>query len=143
LRKRIPAITSDSDALDRAIREAVTRNSFTNQGNGLYGTFKCCEASNGSFLIVSNNAVLRYGQGKLTVRTDTVPVRGSFISATIDYLTERLLEKAFVFNGKVHEPEHDYIDMHYQQLGDKIVFEVAKEVEGCGNRGGQAQRDHF
>jgi hypothetical protein len=97
----------------------------------------------GLFLIVSNNAVLRYGQGKLTVRTDTVPFRGSFISATIDYLTERLLEKAFVFNGKVHEPEHDYIDMHYQQLGDKIVFEVAKEVEGFGNRGGQAQRDHF
>lgn len=134
LRKAIPAITSDSDALDRAIREGVTRNSSTNQGNGLYGTFKCCEVSNGSFLIVSNNAVLRYGQGKLAVRTDAVPFRGSFISATIDYSTEGLLENAFVFKGRVHEPMHDYIDQHYQQLDDKIVFDVAKEVEGFGNR---------
>jgi hypothetical protein len=134
LRKSIPAITSDSDALDRAIREGVTRNSATNQGNGLYGTFKCCEVSNGSFLIISNNAVLRYNESGLSVRADAVPFRGSFINATIDYSTEGLLEKAFVFKGKVHEPSHDYIDLHYQQIGDKILFEVAKEVEGFGNR---------
>ena len=134
LRKSIPSITSDSDALDKAIREGITRNSSTNQGNGLYGTFKCCEVSDGTFLIVSNNAVLRYNESGLTVRTDTVPFRGSFISATINYSTEGLLEKAFVFRGKVHEPSHDYIDAHYQQIDDKIVFEVAKEVEGFGSR---------
>ncbi|WP_315792178.1 MULTISPECIES: STAS-like domain-containing protein [unclassified Bradyrhizobium] len=134
LRKAIPSISSDSDALDRAIREGVTRNKATNQGNGLYGTFKCCEESNGLFLILSNHAVLRYDAKGLSVKRDNVPFRGSFISATIDYSTERLLEKAFVFNGKVHEPASDYIDMHYTHVEDKILFEVAKEVEGFGNR---------
>jgi anti-anti-sigma regulatory factor len=134
LRKSIPSITSDSDALARAIQEGVTRNSSTNQGNGLYGTFKCCEVSNGSVLIMSNNAILQYDQNGLTVRTDKVPFRGSFISATIDYSTEGLLEKAFVFKGKVHEPGFDYIDMHYEQIGNKIVFKVANEVEGFGSR---------
>ena len=134
LRKAIPSITSDSDALDRAIREGVTRNSSTNQGNGLFGTFKCCEVSNGAFLIASNNAVLQFNEHGLAVRTNSVPFRGSFISATIDYSTEGLLEKAFVFRGKVHEPANDYIDMHYAQVGDKVVFELAKEVEGFGSR---------
>jgi anti-sigma regulatory factor (Ser/Thr protein kinase) len=134
LRKAIPSISSDSDALDRAIREGITRNSATNQGNGLYGTFKCCEASNGSFLILSNNAVLRYDGKGLSVKTDNVPFRGSFISATIDYSTERLLEKAFVFKGRVHEPANDFIDMHYTQVEDKILFEIEKEVEGFGSR---------
>jgi anti-anti-sigma regulatory factor/anti-sigma regulatory factor (Ser/Thr protein kinase) len=104
LRKSIRSITSDSDALDRAIREGVTRNASTNQGNGLFGTFKCCEVSNGSFMILSNNAVLQYDANGLSIRTDRVPFRGSFISATIDYSTDELLEKAFVFKGKVHEP---------------------------------------
>ncbi|UGY27730.1 DUF4325 domain-containing protein [Bradyrhizobium septentrionale] len=134
LRKAIPAISSDSDALDKAIREGVTRNKATNQGNGLYGTFKCCEESKGSFLILSNHAVLRYDSKGLSVKTDNVPFRGSFINATIDYSTEGLLEKAFVFKGKVHEPANDYIDMHYTQVEDKIIFEVVKEVEGFGSR---------
>jgi anti-anti-sigma regulatory factor len=134
LRRAIPAITSDSQALDRAIREGVTRNSATNQGNGLFGTFKCCEESNGSFLILSNHAVLKYDGKGLSVKADNVPFRGSFISATIDYSTEGLLEKAFVFKGKVHEPANDYIDMHYTQVEDKILFEVEKEVEGFGSR---------
>lgn len=134
LRRAIPGISSDSDALDRAIREGVTRNKSTNQGNGLYGTFKCCEESNGSFLILSNHAVLRYNTKGLSVKSDNVPFRGSFISATIDYSTEGLLEKAFVFKGKVHEPASDYIDMHYAQVDDKILFELSKEVEGFGSR---------
>lgn len=134
LRKAIPGISSDSDALDRAIREGVTRDKVKNQGNGLYGTFKCCEESNGSFLILSNNAVLRYDSKGLAVRSDNVPFQGSFISATIDYSTERLLERAFVFKGKVHEPANDYIDMHYTHVDDKILFEVSKEIEGFGSR---------
>ena len=136
LRKADPKITSDSDALNQAIREGVTRNSHTNQGNGLFGTFKCCEVSNGSLLILSNHAVLRFdGNGKgLSVKTDNVPFRGAFISATIDYATDGLLEKAFVFKGKVHEPANDYIDVHYSLVEDKILFEVEKEVEGFGSR---------
>ena len=74
------------------------------------------------------------------MKADNVPFRGSFISATIDYSTERLLEKAFVFKGKVHEPANDYIDMHYSHVEDKILFEVEKEVEGFGETSGRRAR---
>jgi anti-sigma regulatory factor (Ser/Thr protein kinase) len=135
LRKAIPALTSDSDALDHAIREGVTRNAKTNQGNGLFGTFKCCEVSKGSFQILSNHGILSWSaEGALRVKTDAVPFRGSFISATINYSTAGLLEKAFVFNGRVHEPATDYIDAHFASEGEKIIFELAKEVEGFGSR---------
>ena len=92
------------------------------------------KSATGSFLILSNNAYLRYNESGLSIRTDAVPFRGSYINATIDYSTEGLLEKAFVFKGRVHEPALDYIDMHYHQIDEKIVFEVVKEVEGFGSR---------
>lgn len=134
LREAISSITSDSDALDRAIREGVTRNSATNQGNGLFGTFKCCSVSGGLFYIRSNNAQLSFANDSLTVKTDKVPFRGSFISATINYDTPRLLEKALVFRGRIHEPGNDYIDMHYEQQDEMLIFELAKESEGFGSR---------
>jgi anti-anti-sigma regulatory factor len=134
LRKASPNISSDSAALDRAIREGVTRNSLTNQGNGLYGTFKCCEVSGGAFDIYSNNAELHYNGELISVKTDKIPFRGAFISATINYATEGLLEKALVFKGKVIETSNDYIDLHYANVDDKIQFEVIKEVEGFGSR---------
>ena len=134
LRRARPELTSDSQALDSAIREGVTRNPQTNQGNGLYGTFKCCEVSRGGMTIMSNHAILKYDSNGLRVATDKVPFRGSFIEATIDYSTESLLEKAFVFRGRVHEPGNDYIESHYDQVDEKIVFYLLAEVEGFGSR---------
>jgi anti-sigma regulatory factor (Ser/Thr protein kinase) len=135
LRHAIPSITSDTDALDRAIREGVTRNTMTNQGNGLFGTFKCCEVSNGSFQIISNHAHLTWTEKSgLSIKQDNVPFRGSYIAATINYSTAGLLEKAFVFKGRVHEPANDFIEAHYVTEGEKLIFQVAKEVEGFGSR---------
>lgn len=134
LRDAKPEISSDPDALDRAIREGVTRNATTNQGNGLFGTFKCCEVSSGDFYIRANHASLAYNERGLRVRNDAVPFRGSFIGATINYGTPRLLERAFVFRGRIHEPANDYIDTHYEQQDEMLVFALAKESEGFGSR---------
>lgn len=134
LRRVDTSLTSDSDALDRAIREGVTRNSVTNQGNGLYGTFKCCEESNGSFVIKSGNAALSFERGRFSVTHDTVPFKGSFVSATINYTAPNLLERALVFRGKVHVPANDYIEIHFNHVGEKTLFELLKEVDGFGNR---------
>src|SRR5579863_8338561 len=84
--------------------------------------------------IMSNHAILKYNDDGLQVATDKVPFRGSFIEATIDYSTELLLEKAFVFRGRVHEPGNDYIESHYDQVDEKIVFYLLAEVEGFGSR---------
>jgi len=70
----------------------------------------------------------------LSIKQDNVPFRGSFISATINYSTAGLLEKAFVFKGRVHEPANDYIEAHYDTDGEKVIFKVATEVEGFGSR---------
>ncbi|MGA7808210.1 STAS-like domain-containing protein [Bradyrhizobium sp.] len=135
LRRAIPSITSDTDALDRAIREGVTRNQATNQGNGLFGTFKCCEVSNGRVEIISNHAHLSWPEKTgLSIRQENVPFGGSFIAATINYSTAGLLEKAFVFRGRVHEPANDYIEAHYETQGEKLIFRVAQEIEGFGSR---------
>jgi hypothetical protein len=90
--------------------------------------------------IMSNHAILKYDSDGLRVATDKVPFRGSFIEATIDYSTESLLEKAFVFRGRVHEPGNDYIESHYDQVDEKIVFYLLTEVEGFGRDFGRRAR---
>ena len=55
-----PEINSDTDALDRAIREGVTRDTDIGQGNGLFGTYSVCSKSNGYFQIDSGHARLEY-----------------------------------------------------------------------------------
>jgi hypothetical protein len=40
-------ISSDTEALDRAIREGVTRDAAVGQGNGMFGTFQICSKSKG------------------------------------------------------------------------------------------------
>jgi hypothetical protein len=134
LRSAKPSLMSDAVALDQAIREGVTRNSETNQGNGLYGTFKCCDVSQGSFYVLSNHAELKSSKSTLSISSQNVPFRGSFINATINYSTEGLLEKALVFKGKPHQPAQDYIDYRYDPSGDNICFKVLDEVEGFGSR---------
>ena len=132
--RRALGISSDSDALDQAIREGVTRNSKTNQGNGLFGTFKCCEVSEGSFVIKSNRATLRYDRDGFSVRGESTPFRGSLIAARINYSSENLLDKALVFKGKNYEPQHDYIDSHFNHIGEQTLFNVIEEVDGFGSR---------
>ena len=57
-------ITSDTDALDKAIREGVTRDANIGQGNGLFGTYRVCSKSNGYFQVDSGHARLEYNSKK-------------------------------------------------------------------------------
>src|SRR6185437_3404635 len=68
LRTGRPDIRDDTSALDLAIREGVTRDSATNQGNGLFGTYKCCEVSGGQFDVISGTVMLRHRPGELKVQ---------------------------------------------------------------------------
>jgi anti-sigma regulatory factor (Ser/Thr protein kinase) len=134
LRQGKPELTDDVSALRSAIEEGVTRNTSTNQGNGLFGTFKCCEVSGGEFDVVSGNVVLRHKPGELQASRGSIPFRGTFVRASINYGYEKLLEKALVFRGRQHNPSGDYIERVYQGDGDEIVFLVAKELEAFGSR---------
>ncbi len=39
-----------------------------------------------------------------------------------------------MFKGRVHEPANDFIEAHYPLEGEKLIFPLAKEVEGFGSR---------
>lgn len=134
LRQGRPELTDDVSALRAAIEEGVTRNKTTNQGNGLYGTFRCCEVSGGDFDAITGNVVLRHRATGLHVARNSIPIKGTFIRASINYGFERLLESALVFRGKSHDPANDYVERVYQSEGDDIHFRVSKELDAFGTR---------
>jgi hypothetical protein len=138
LRQSHPELGGDSEALRAAVEEGVTRNRVSNQGNGLYGTFRCCEVSGGAFEIVTGMVSLRYNPGKrgreLVVRRNAIPFTGTYVRASIGYDYDRLLEDALVFKGKPHDPAYGYVERVYQPSGDCIHFDVGAEVKSFGTR---------
>ena len=138
LKQSHPELGSDTQALKAAVEEGVTRDRVSNQGNGLFGTFKCCEVSGGEFEILSGMVSLVYNPGKpgrdLVVKRNPIPFCGTYVRASIGYDYDKLLEKALVFRGEKHDPSYGYIERIYQPSGDAIEFDVAKEVTSFGTR---------
>lgn len=134
LRSGRPDIGDNTIALRMAIEEGVTRNVATNRGNGLFGTFKCCEVSGGEFDVVSGNVSLRHRPNDLQVKRESIPFSGTYIRASISYGFEKLLERALVFGGKPHNPSFDYIERLYQSESEYITFIVNKELNAFGSR---------
>lgn len=134
LRQGRPELLDDVRALRAAVEEGVTRNSKTNQGNGLFGTFKCCEVSGGEFDILSGKVSLRHRPGELHAGRNNVPFRGTFVRACINYSFDGLLEKALIFKGRPHDPGFDFVERMYQTKGDDIEFVVAQELAAFGSR---------
>ena len=64
LRDGYPDIVSDTDALERALREGVTRDPSIGQGNGLFGTYQICQRGRGSFVLDSRYAYATYSPKK-------------------------------------------------------------------------------
>jgi hypothetical protein len=134
LRQGRPQLSDDVSALRQAIEEGVTRNPATNQGNGLFGTFKCCEVSGGEFDIVTDYVRLTHRPGTLQTGRNSIPFRGTFVRASINYGFEKLLEKALIFKGKAHDPASDYIERIYEGAMDEIRFKVSDELATFGSR---------
>jgi len=130
-----PEITSDSDALDHAIREGVTKNKETNQGNGLYGAFEICRVSEGYIGIHSGFGNLFYTEKRgMHIKTEQIPFAGTLVVACIDYSNPGLLKEALKFDGKRHSPI-DYIETKFEDSsGDRIIFEMKKEASSFGSR---------
>ncbi len=127
---------SDTDALDRAIREGVTRDKSIGQGNGLYGSYQICCHSGGAFQIESGHARLLYRPGPhgLEIRDQRVPVRGTLVIAKINFSDPDLLRDALRFSGKSHKPI-DYIETKYEGALDETIYvSLADEAQSFGSR---------
>lgn len=121
-------VGSDTDALDRAIREGITRDKSVGQGNGLYGSYQICCHSGGAFQIESGHARLLFRPGPygLEIRDQKVPVNGTLIIAKINFSDPDLLKEALNFSGKSYTPV-DYIETRYEGLGNDIVHVMLNE----------------
>ena len=134
LMSSVDGIQGEIDALRRSIQEGVTRNKKTNQGNGLFGTFRCCEVSGGEFEILSGRAHLHFKNGNLNVTRNLIPFEGTFIKASIKNNAPDLLGRALVFKGRKHVPGFDYIERIYQSESEIMTFKVASEIPAFGSR---------
>lgn len=134
LRKGHPEITSDADALDRAIREGVTRDKSVGQGNGLFGSYQICSHSRGQFQVQSGYAKLSFTEPSgLHISTERVPYEGTLVVAQIDFSVPHLLQEALKIGGKVHYPV-DFIEMHYEQDDLNIRFLMREQSKTFGSR---------
>ncbi|MEQ9191199.1 MAG: ATP-binding protein [Alphaproteobacteria bacterium] len=140
LRQGHPEIRSDSEALDRAIREGVTRGVNYGQGNGLYGSFRIAESTEGSFEIQSGNASFFYNQKDKAIHSQNqnIPFSGTLVSATVGYNNPLVLENVLEFNNRKHVPV-DSIDLKYgDDESGNLIFPLRNESEGYGTRGAGA-----
>jgi anti-sigma regulatory factor (Ser/Thr protein kinase)/anti-anti-sigma regulatory factor len=135
LRDGRPEILSDTDALDKAIREGVTRDKSVGQGNGLFGSYQVCSESRGKFEINSSHGKLFYDESRgLHIANEVIPYSGTLVSATIDFSVPHLLENALKFDGKKYKP-NDYVENHYETGGEgEICINLLNEAESFGSR---------
>ena len=135
LRGGHPDIGSDTEALDRAIREGVTRDAAVGQGNGMFGSYQICSKSEGEFLVDSGWARLHYRPNSgLTIAKQGTPYNGTLVVATIDFSDPKLLEDALSFKGVRYEPI-GVVELKYafNAAGD-AHFKLAEESSSFGSR---------
>jgi hypothetical protein len=135
LRGGRPAIASDTEALDLAIREGVTRDASVGQGNGLFGSYQICSKSEGEFMVDSGHARLAFRPSTgLAVTHQGIPYKGTLVVATVDFSDPKLLEAALSFKGEKYEPigmvETKYM---FNAAGD-IHFHLKDESNSFGSR---------
>ena len=134
----IPAsleIGDHEEALRHAIREGTTRDSNSNAGNGLFGSFSVATASEGSFTIESGSAKLSHYDGKVHFDRDRPMFPGTVVVAAINYDRKDLLEQALSFGGKSHDPAFDYIERKFEsETSDEMTFVLKNEAKSFGSR---------
>ena len=127
----IPASLRENNhaiALERAIQEGVTRNKQTNQGNGLYGSYRIASIGKGQFSIQSHYGHLYLRQnGDVRIMPTKIPYIGTTVRWNIRTDVEGLLAKALVFKGQPHEPAFDFID-RISKEGEESVEVILKEM---------------
>lgn len=125
---RTLGIKDEAEALSRAIEEGVTRDKHTNQGNGLYGTFRLACASSGIFSLRSRHGALFVDKGgDVRARRGVIPFHGTIVTCQIDCDEAGLIARAFNFKGISHNPTFDYIEkMHEKE--DRDVWVKAREI---------------
>ncbi len=135
LRPGHPEIQSDTEALDKAIREGITRDKSVGQGNGLYGSWRISQQSGGEIKILSGYAnLISSERNGLKISKLDIPMNGTVVASRIGYSEKIDLTDALVFEGRTFVPV-DYIETHFDEDEEgNIRFVLAEECDGFGSR---------
>jgi anti-sigma regulatory factor (Ser/Thr protein kinase) len=135
LRMGYPEISSDVDALSKAIQEGVTRDIRLGQGNGLYGSYRLSVSSSGRFSINSNYATLYFAESAgMHIKKEEIPFHGSLVTCCMDYSNPLLLDQVLRFSDQPHDPV-DMIELKYESDDHAfITFRLAAETASVGSR---------
>jgi anti-sigma regulatory factor (Ser/Thr protein kinase) len=127
LRESYRKLTSDVEALDLAIREGVTRNTKTNMGNGLFGTFRLAQLSKGRFGLYSGYASLVYNESQeLHSQAEKIPFSGSVVECSINIANPELLSEALTFKGQPHSPGYSVVNrMDEDEIKELMLVDEA------------------
>jgi anti-sigma regulatory factor (Ser/Thr protein kinase) len=137
----IPAslgIRNPEHALRSAIEEGHTRNSESNAGNGLFGSYRAASLSNSQFEIFSYNGLLFYDRNRELAQTryESVPFMGTSVRCGIGLTDPDLLKKALRFSGVASEPT-GYIEIELETDEGNVVVSVKERAAGdTGSRAG-------
>jgi anti-sigma regulatory factor (Ser/Thr protein kinase) len=125
---RTLGVKDEREAVELAVQEGVTRNKATNQGNGLYGTYRLACASSCIFSLRSRHGTLYVDkEGEVHTRRTNVPFHGTFVICQIDCNEPDLIKRAFNFGGRPHEPAFDYVEKKHE-LDDGAIRIVARDI---------------
>lgn len=133
--RRSLGLPSDEIALEQAVREGVTRNNKTNQGNGLYGTYNIAIQSSGVFVLRSGLGTLFVAaDGSCHIRTERRPYVGTYVVCQINYEMTDVIERALVFRDRAHSPPFDYLERHHEIEESKINVDMKAVCSTFGSR---------
>jgi len=131
LRAGLGQVLTDSEALELAIREGVTRDKKLGQGNGLYGSWRIAQLSGGIFEIFSGRAHLFSSPDHgLSIQDTAIPFAGTLVVSKIPYLRTIDLSEALVFGGKKYMPV-DLVELEYEaDAQGNVDFFLGRESGG-------------
>jgi anti-sigma regulatory factor (Ser/Thr protein kinase) len=125
----------DNVALEHAVSEGVTRDSKTNQGNGLFGSMEVARVTGGLMEVHSYRGSLKLRQnGSLQSRLDNVPYQGTMVWLRITCDAPEVLARALKFRGKTHIPAFEVRDKFREGDSDRVTVRIADEVSSTGSR---------
>jgi anti-sigma regulatory factor (Ser/Thr protein kinase) len=142
MREGFPRLRDDEEAVAEAMKQGVTRDPSIGQGNGLAGALRIATLSNGSFSVMSGQALLSVYRdtptGQFGEHRHHLPpyhrYDGTVVTAELDSSAPLRLEEALGFQSPDWEP-FDYVDAVYtSEDGRSLRVALKDETAGFGSR---------
>jgi len=137
---RTLGLKDEEEAVVQAVQEGVTSNKTTNQGNGLFGTFRLALESRGVFVLKSRHGNLFVTKsGDMRVKRDHVPYGGTLVVCQIDCDQPNLIDRALRFDNAPHVPAFDYIERKHEEVEGELHVCASEICKTFGSRASGAE----